>query len=168
MVGSYTDKLGGKWFALIGVLGPCILTAITPVVARELNLGPLVALQTLMGFFHGFTYPTFFSLYVQWFPSEERPKANSGIQVGVAVGSCFMYILAGYLCETSIGWPLVFYVMSIFHVPWIVLWLYFGANRPEESKRITDSELKYIIQHNQSKAKTGKVNESIDTYITYL
>lgn len=118
----------------------------------------LIVVQTLIGGFHGLTYPAFISLYIQWFPNTERPIANAGIQVGNAFGNALTFFVAGELCESSIGWPLVFYAISAFHVPWLFIWLYFGSNKPFESKRISDVELKYITSNNMQQTKQSVAN----------
>ena len=153
IAGSYTDSIGGMWFTFAGVLGPAILCAIIPFVIDQMGAIALIVVQTLIGGFHGLTYPALISLYIQWFPDTERPIANAGVQVGCAFGNALMYFLAGQLCETSIGWPLVFYAVSAFHIPWIFIWLYFGSSKPFESKRISDEELKYITSNNMQEPK---------------
>lgn len=129
IVGSYIERFGGKWFTMIGVIGPCLLTAITPWIATK-NVYLLIIVMILIGATQGFIYPSLFHLYIQWFPPEQRSKANSSIQVGQSIGGTLMYIVGGYLCKTSIGWPLIFYFEAAIHIPWIFLWLYFGSDHP--------------------------------------
>lgn len=94
--------------------------------------GILIAIQTIIGGLQGVIYPSLFYLYVQWFQASERSKANSGIQIGQSIGSCLIYIVGGYLCNTTIGWPLVFYTVAIFHIPWIILWYFLVTDYPPD------------------------------------
>ncbi|KAH9420534.1 hypothetical protein DERP_000960 [Dermatophagoides pteronyssinus] len=147
IIGSFTDRYGGQWFAFIGIIGPCILSAITPLAVDYYQDFALIIIQIMIGGFHAFTYPAWFSLFSKWFYGNERTQANSWMQIGNAIGCSAMYLLAGHLCTLSkIGWHLIFYVMAILHLPWIVLWLWYGSDDPLENKRISDMELQFIQQ----------------------
>ena len=105
----------------------------------------------MIGGFHGFTYPAWFSLFSRWFYGDERTRANSWMQIGNAIGCSGMYLLAGHLCtfSTTIGWHMIFYVMAAIHIPWIVLWLWYGSDDPYANKRISDMELQFIEREQQ-------------------
>lgn len=142
--GRITDTLGGKWITFVGIAFPCLLTALIPVAIRSVGVGAAIALQTLIGGFHGTLYPSLFSLNSKWFPAKERSTANACIIFGASMGNCSMYLLGGYLAETTMGWPLIYYVVSALHLPWLAAWLYFATSDPMDNKRISDSELVYI------------------------
>ncbi|OTF77516.1 Major Facilitator-like protein, partial [Euroglyphus maynei] len=149
IIGSFTDRFGGQWFAFIGVLGPCILSAISPLAIDYYQDIALIIIQIMIGGFHGFTYPAWFSLFSKWFYGDERTRANSWMQIGNAIGCSGMYFLAGHLCKLStIGWHLIFYVMAAIHLPWLALWLWYGSDDPYTNKRISDMELQFIQQQN--------------------
>lgn len=143
--GRVTDRFGSKWAVFSGALGPCFLSAVTPLVTRKFDATGLIILRTLMGGFHGCVYAAMFSLYIKWFPVRERVTANAGLVFGSAFGSAIMFLLAGWLCKTSIGWPLVFYVNTVLYLPWLLLWLYYCSNEPTENKRISPEELQFIL-----------------------
>lgn len=151
IIGSFTDRYGGQWFAFIGVLGPCILSAIAPLAIDYYQDIALIIIQIMIGGFHGFTYPAWFSLFSRWFYGDERTRANSWMQIGNAIGCSGMYLLAGHLCTFSktIGWHMIFYVMAAIHIPWIVLWLWYGSDDPHANKRISDMELQFIEREQQ-------------------
>ena len=155
LAGQITDSIGGKWVIFVGLLFPCLMTAIIPVITRMVGVWALITIQTLIGGFHGTIYPSLYSLYTQWFPESERATANGGIILGGSLGSTLMYIITGYLCNSSIGWPLVFYVFSALHVPWLILWLYYVTNDPSNNRRISDQELLFIKSN--VKQKIAKV-----------
>lgn len=145
--GQATDRFGGKWIAFVGILFSGLITAVTPIAIHFGGAAALIGLQTLLGGFLGFIYPSVFSLIVQWFPLEERSKANAGMIGGGSIGSALGSFLAGVLCKTSIGWPLVFYVTALIHVPWLIIWFVMITNDPKQNKFIDDEELKYLVKH---------------------
>jgi len=144
IAGRITDKFGAKWVAFIGALGPCILSVITPMLTYTLRAPALIVIRTLMGGFHGCIFSAMFSLYIKWFPVKERVNANAGLVFGSSLGSAIMYLLAGWLCKTGPGWPLVFYVNTLLYLPWMVLWLYYCTNDPNDNPRISAEELEFI------------------------
>lgn len=142
--GWATDIFGGKWVTFIGTIVPAILSVITPVATRAGGVGALIAIRTIMGGFHGCVYPALFSLYVKWFPARERANANAGLSFGGGLGSTIMYILAGWLCQTNIGWPMVFYGNTLLYIPWLILWIFLCTNDPADNRHVTETELNYI------------------------
>ncbi|KAI7685869.1 Sialin, partial [Sarcoptes scabiei] len=141
LVGSVTNRFGGKRLAFVGIFFPCILTALIPTAAKtDANLFILV--QSLNGLFQGFIYPSLFHLYVKWFEPDERSKANSGIQFGQSIGGALMSLIGGYLCETVTGWPLLYYFMSLVHIPWIILWVWLASDQPTLKAKINNSNSK--------------------------
>lgn len=145
--GRLTDSIGGKWIAFCCMFLPFLLSLATPLLIVRLGPVPLVAIQAIIGGCHSCLYPALLSLYVKWFPSEERANANAALLYGSNMGSAFMFLVAGYLCHTPLGWPLVFYVTAALHVPWLFAWWYYASNEPFTNKRILDSELKYITSN---------------------
>lgn len=107
LAGRATDILGGKWVAFAGTLVPALLSALTPVLTRAWGAPALITIRIMMGGMHGFVYPSLFSLYTKYFPVEERANANAGLSFGGGLGSTVMYLLAGWLVQTDIGWPMV-------------------------------------------------------------
>lgn len=147
--------MGAKWVTFAGLLMPCFLTALLPLAIRAVGVGAAIAIQTLNGGFYGCIYPSLFSLYTRWFPADERSTANALIIFGGSLGNAAMYVLGGYLCATEVGWPLVFYVLSALHVPWLAAWLYYASSEPAESRRISEDELLYLKEYVVVRKKVG-------------
>lgn len=156
--GRLTDALGAKWITFSGLLVPCLLTALLPVVIRSVGVGAAIAIQTINGGFHGCLYPSLFSLHTSWFPAKERSTANALIIFGGSLGNAAMYILGGYLCATDIGWPLVFYSLSALHLPWLAAWLWYASSQPADNRRISDEELLYLKQNVAVKKSSSSVS----------
>ncbi|KAF7493862.1 Sialin [Sarcoptes scabiei] len=154
--GRLTDAIGGKWIAFYGALGPCILAAITPTIVNLWGPYALIVNRILVGFFHGFTYATMFSLFIKWFPKKELSVANGGLAFGGSLGSTIMSAMSGAIAEYW-SWPWIFYAMALFHVPFLVLWFYLATNSPETNRLISDDERRYIEQNVQQKIISKKV-----------
>jgi len=105
-----------------------------------------------MGGFHGCVYASLISLYANWFPKSERATAMAGLAFGGNLGSTIAFPLSGYLCENGFagGWPSVFYVIALAHVPWLLLWIYFVDDSPFNSRRISMKELEFIKSNIES------------------
>lgn len=52
--------------------------------------------------------------------------------------------VSGYLAESSIGWPSIFFVFGAAGIIWSVAWYLLGANDPSDHLKITADEKKYI------------------------
>ncbi len=167
--GRITDMFGAKWLTAISIFTPAILSALTPI-AANFSVGLLIAIRVTIGVFHGCTYASLFSLYANWFPSTERPSAIAGLAFGANLGSMITFPLAGYLCEYGFagGWPSVFYVIALAHIPWLLLWIIFVEDSPQKSNssgiyKISNKELEYINNRNQSFG-TPKVSLTVKSF----
>ena len=152
IAGRITDIFGAKWVNFMGALGPCVLSILTPIGVRKGGVGVLIAIRTLDGAFHGCVYASLFSLYTKWFPARERANANGSLFFGGSLGSTVMYSLAGWACDTSTGWPMVYYLNSLLYIPWFILWIYYCSNDPAQNRHVSEEELQYIKTHVQQSA----------------
>ena len=150
LAGRATDAIGGKWIAFFGALGPCILAMLTPVMTELGGAWALIINRILVGGFHGVTYAAMFSLYVKWFPIQELSTANSGLIFGGSIGSTIMSALAGYIAQYW-SWQAVFYVIALFHLPFLILWFIFSTNEPNTNRFLSNEERVYIQQNVQEK-----------------
>jgi len=91
-------------------------------------------------------------MFAKWFPKQEQTLAITGTTFGGNMGGVITMPLAGYLCKTDFldGWPSVFYITSIIHVVWFVLWCRYVHSSPEQDPNITEAELSYILQNNSA------------------
>lgn len=123
------------------------------------NAWALIINRILVGGFHGFTYAAMFSLYVKWFPIKELSMANSGLIFGGSIGSTIMSALAGYIAQYW-SWQAVFYVIALFHLPFLILWFILSTNEPDTNRFISSEELIYIQQNVQQKIISVKFHFS--------
>jgi MFS family permease len=89
---------------------------------------------------------------------------------GATLGTLVMYPLAGYLCEYGFagGWPSVFYVIAMLHVPWVLLWVYFVDDTPSKSRRISNKELQYIKSKIETFSSSKVLKFSFNLEIRFL
>ncbi|XP_054160050.1 putative inorganic phosphate cotransporter [Oppia nitens] len=151
--GTFADRFGAKWMIGFGVFIPAILNAFIPA-AASIHYMAVVVVRLLMGAFHGVVFSCLFSMFAKWFPQSEMTYPVTGILFAGNLGGVITMPLAGYLCELPIldGWPTVFYVTSLMHILWVIMWFCFVHNSPADDPRIGDDELKYI---NANKCSTG-------------
>ena len=120
--------------------------------AVEYHVGLVIAIRVIMGAFHACVHSALFALYTLWFPKGELASANAALAFGGNLGLTVAFPLAGYLCEYGFGdgWPSVFYVVALAHVPWIIFWVIFVTDSPQKSLRISGKELEYILTNVES------------------
>lgn len=55
--------------------------------------------------------------------------------------------IAGFLAESSAGWPSIFYLFGVLSIIWSVVYYYLGADTPSKHRSISQEERMYIEQH---------------------
>ena len=157
LLGPVGDRLGPRktmCMALVSWTVPLLVAA----TARKVTL--LYAAMLVLGVGEALHYPMLIAFVKNWFPREERGKANSswllGQMVGPALGmACFAAVIAAY------GWRAIYWlcaVLSLVSIP--LVWL-FTTDRPEQHRWINKAELEHITQGQmQDAAKSGESAES--------
>ncbi|XP_046750762.1 putative inorganic phosphate cotransporter [Diprion similis] len=157
--GILADKFGGKYTLGIGILSTAIFTMLTPLVVEAFDATGLIVLRILMGFCEGSTFPAVNVLVAQWAPPEERSKIGTVVMAGIQVGTVLGTSLSGVLIHnSSMGWPVVFYVFGAFGVVWFLAWILLCSSYPDSHPFISDQEKKYLhdtmVEHTQK--ETGR------------
>lgn len=131
-----------------------LLTLAHPVVASW-HLGAFITLRFLVGFFGGLLYPSCHVLVAQWAPPAEKGKFVSAL-MGGTIGTVVTWSLCGSII-TYLNWEWAFYIQGILCVFWCALWFYFVADTPQDHKRISDKERKFIMDAVGDKIQKTKV-----------
>ena len=63
---------------------------------------------------------------------------------GAYVGTIVSMPLSGWLCDSTYGWPSVFYLCGALGVFWFVLWICLVHSDPRTHPRMSAAELQYI------------------------
>ena len=144
--GRLAERWGGKWPTLIAVLVQIICSLLTPILT--FNFIAVCLCRFIMGLFSSFIFLSLFTLYASWIPKNEKASALGITITGSSVGSVVAMLLSSWLCEFSLGdgpgWPLAFYVPGLLSLVWVILWICFVTNSPDENRFISEGELRLI------------------------
>ncbi|XP_054161313.1 sialin-like isoform X2 [Oppia nitens] len=148
--GRITERFGAKWMTALTIMISGSILALIPTAAHT-SVELLITLLVIQGLFHGCVFASLFSLYANWFTASERSYAISGIAAGSNFGNLVTFPLAGYLSNSQFagGWPSVFYIVCMAHIPWLILWILCVEDTPLKSSRsrlikCSADELAYI------------------------
>ena len=103
----------------------------------------MIVARIILGIGEGMHWPMQMKFVKNWFPPNERARANSvwlvGLTAGVAVAMPFFAWIVG-----AFGWRESFYALTVIGViPMILIWFY-TTDHPREHKKINQLELEYI------------------------
>ncbi|CAH2048158.1 unnamed protein product, partial [Iphiclides podalirius] len=101
------------------------------------------ACRVLQGMTQSFVFPSTHHLVSQWVPLEEKGRLSTLIYAGSQLGVALQLITSGFLASAW-GWKAIFYANGILGSLWTIAYLIFGSASPEQSKRISQEELRYI------------------------
>lgn len=142
LLGPVGDRLGPRktmCVALVTWTAPLLAAA----TARTVNL--LYAAMLVLGVGEALHYPMLIAFVKNWFPHEERGKANSswllGQMIGPALGmACFAAVIAAY------GWRAIYWLCAVLSLVAIPLVWFFTTDRPDQHKWVNQAELEHITQ----------------------
>ncbi|CAH8505954.1 unnamed protein product, partial [Schistosoma mattheei] len=118
-------------------------TILVPVVAiRSLYL--FCAVRVLTGLTSASWFPGFYQLWAAWAPPNERGLLIGFAYAGLHVGSAITMPITGALCQTSLGWSLVFYFYGAVSFVYCMIWFMFVYDEPKLNPRISMKEKTYL------------------------
>jgi sugar phosphate permease len=140
LLGPIGDRLGPRKamsIALVTWAAPLM------VAANAKTITVLYASMFVLGAGEALHYPMQIALVKNWFPRQERGKANStwllGQMIGPALGmSCFSMVLAGY------GWRAIYWLCAILSMAAVPLIWFVIRDRPDQHPWVNKAELDYI------------------------
>ena len=111
------------------------------------GLAPTYAIITisrvLLGLGEAMHFPMQSKFVKQWFPTQERGKANAVWQTGMAVAPAIAMPFFTWIIHVS-GWRMSFFVLAgLSLIPLLMVW-WFTADGPRQSKRVNQLEREYI------------------------
>ncbi len=119
-----------------------LLTILTPL---GWSVGSFVAVRGLLGIGQAADWPSSVYAIREWFPDEERGKANSillgGLYLGPIIGGPLTVLII-----TSLGWQWAFYLYGIVGLVTAALWWHFFRDAPEQHPRVGRAEAAYIAR----------------------
>ncbi|XP_050675828.1 putative inorganic phosphate cotransporter isoform X1 [Leptidea sinapis] len=141
--GELARRVGGKILLTTSVSVNSILSLLMPFLARTGGWPLVILCRTLQGLTQAFVYPCMHQLVSQWIPLEEKGLLTTIIYAGAQLGVAVQLLASGFLAQAW-GWQAIFYTNGALGMIWTVVYVILGAASPEESKIISDHELKYI------------------------
>nr|KAG5709364.1 hypothetical protein BaRGS_029213 [Batillaria attramentaria] len=120
--------------------------------------------QVLAAYYYGFLVaalidPAIHGMLANWAPISERSQLSAFEYSGIGVAGILTFLLSGFLCEIPAdnGWPFVFYFYGAATLAFVVVWLRFARDRPEQHPNITDKELQFILSGRPHVSRHKKV-----------
>ncbi|ESO85643.1 hypothetical protein LOTGIDRAFT_107883 [Lottia gigantea] len=143
--GWLSEKFGAKKVIALGMFPVAVLSILTPVCART-NPYLLIVLRIILGIGEVVMYPAAQALWANWSPPNERSRLIGLSYAGGQFGNALIFPIGGFLSHYGFdgGWPSVFYVIGCLSFIWVVFWCIFVHDSPNECKRITAVEKRYI------------------------
>jgi len=122
----------------------------------------LYAAMLVLGLGEALHYPMVIAFVKNWFPREERGKANSswllGQMIGPALGmACFALIIA------ACGWRAIYWLCAILSMVSLPLVWFFTADRPAQHRWINNAELEHITREPAQDAAQREKGAHSDT-----
>ncbi|KAA3674671.1 MFS transporter, ACS family, solute carrier family 17, member 5 [Paragonimus westermani] len=105
----------------------------------------LYAFRIVAGLASAAWFPSFYQIWALWAPPNERGILIGLSYAGVHIGNAITLPIAGALCQTSIGWPLVFYFYGASCIVYVFAWLLFIYDTPKQHPMISEREKSLII-----------------------
>lgn len=139
------ERLGSRAALAISLLMWSVFTALTGIANSFMMLA-------VIRFFFGIGESPVFTagnnFFANWFPKEERGKANSLMNAGA-----FMAPILGpavvVSVVTSFGWHSAFYMCGVLGVTAAAIWYFCMRSQPSEHPWVNEAELKIITQDSE-------------------
>jgi ACS family glucarate transporter-like MFS transporter len=134
------------------------LTAIAPGLAHRSGLGLIGAfflMRFLVGVGEAAAMPNCNKTVAQWMAPSERGIGNSLFLTGIGFGGAISQPLIAALMS-HLGWRWPFVLCGLLGAPAVLVWWWYGRDRPEDHPRVNRAELEYIRLRAGKRARTGK------------
>ncbi|HUY29232.1 MAG TPA: MFS transporter [Candidatus Binataceae bacterium] len=153
--GWMADRFGGRRVLGAGVAVWSIATLLTPA-AAAISFAVLFAIRVVLGLGEGVNFPAIHSLTARWMLATERARSLSLNFSGMYLGTV-LALLASPAIIGAFGWSALFYISGALGLGWVVVWMLGAADRPEDSHRISASELRRITASRNAEPRAAAV-----------
>ncbi|KAK9888181.1 hypothetical protein WA026_000450 [Henosepilachna vigintioctopunctata] len=153
--GRESEIYSPKWTMFFGVSLNVIFTLLTPMMSN-IHAGAVVVGRVIEGIGGGVCFPATHILLERWSPPEERGLMDMITHAGTAAGITIFTLASGIIAAT-IGWKRVFYIEGLLSIIWLIIWMFFITDFPEEQTFMSDKERVFIIDSiNEEEVNSGK------------
>jgi len=136
------EKLGSRVTLAISLLAWSLFTMLTGVANSFMMLA---VIRFFFGVGESPVFPAGNSFFANWFPKEERGKANSLMNAGAFMAPIFgPPIVVGIV--TGMGWSMAFYLCGILGIVATGIWYFSTRNHPSEHPWANQAEVAFITK----------------------
>ncbi|MDA8442995.1 MAG: MFS transporter [Peptococcaceae bacterium] len=143
--GLMVDRWGSRRIWLVAAL-VWSLSIISTAAATGFVM--LFLVRMMLGVAEGPNFPALNRVVGDWLPSKERAVALANALVAVPIALMIGGPIVAYLA-TLFSWRGMFIVLGVLGVVWAPLWYFVFRDFPENSKHVSDAELKHIRETNK-------------------
>ncbi|XP_060523181.1 putative inorganic phosphate cotransporter [Cylas formicarius] len=144
LAGQVGGSHGYKWLAFTAMAVNSLACLLIPLAAAYLGSYGVMGCRVVQGLAQGFFFPIAYLMLSKWAPEEERSRMMTFVYSGILVAGIITGPVTGYICASSVGWPVGFYVFGSVGLLWCLLWLFMGYDSPAVHPTISPQERKYI------------------------
>ena len=156
--GRFLDKVGTKLGLAISLVTWSVFGILNAFVGATLGMHAFI--RSLFAVGESGNFPASIKTVAEWFPKKERALAtgifNSGSNLGAMIAALLVPWFLVYF-GVGAGWKLSFIITGASGFLWLIFWFIF-YNSPEKQKRLSKSELEYILQDDKELEATAQVN----------
>ncbi|WP_378954542.1 MFS transporter [Pelosinus sp. sgz500959] len=139
--GHFAAKRSGKHFITASIPFWAIVSILSGYVT---SVNQLLILRFCLGIAEGGMLPVVLTLCSNWFPNEERGRANAIVLMFAPVAAIITGPLSGYIISLS-GWREMFIIEGVISLVVLIPWLILVSDRPEKASWISKIEKEYIL-----------------------
>jgi len=134
--GLATDRFGPKIVLAVAVGAWSIFCGMT---ALATGFWSLLILRVLFGMAEGPICASANKAINGWFPKKQAATAMGLLSAGSPLGGAVAGPIIGYLA-LAYGWRPAFIIVCCIGLVWMTFWLFFAADNPAKSKRVSEEE----------------------------
>lgn len=140
--GHLAMKWSARKFVTISLIAWGIFAVLTGLVQ---NTAELLIVRFLLGVAEGGVWPATLVLLANWFPHEERARANSYWMFCLPIAAIIMSPISGWIL-TWADWRTLFILEGIPPLIWAIIWWFSVADTPDTAKWLSPQERAYLDQ----------------------
>lgn len=157
--GALLDKIGTRLGFIISV---SLLSLAGMFHAAVSSVAAFATARFALGIGASANFPAAIKTIAEWFPKKERALATGIFNAGSNVGAILTPLIIP-LVAVKFGWQWAFISAGALGFVWLVFWMV-TYKKPEESKKLSAGELKFILQDEKDPETKKLPWKSIITY----
>lgn len=140
--GNFAAKKSGKKFISYTIIFWAIISVLTGLAQDTTHL---LIMRFLLGVSEGGMLPVVLTMVSNWFPNEERARANAIVILFVPIAAIITGPLSGHIIS-MFDWRWLFIIEGLLSLLVLIPWILMVSDRPEDAKWLSNIEKNYIIK----------------------